>query len=223
MKPTFPTVVTTILVICAVIVTALLVRREFFLSGDISKPDPSPVRQLDVTAWQQASENGLILGSHTAKIKIVEFYDYECPYCRRVQPTVDEIRQKYPTDIAIVYRHFPLSFHATAYSSAIAAECANYQGRFEAYHEALFERQDLSASPDWTGLAQTVGMPDLSRFRECVEQGVPSEKVDADTRLADSLEINAIPTLIVNGKLFQGVLSVNELDKIVQQALRDSE
>ncbi len=65
------------------------------MSYDTPQSDPIPVRQLDVDAWQQALENGLMMGSDTAKIKIVEFYDYECPFCRRIQPNLDEIRQKY--------------------------------------------------------------------------------------------------------------------------------
>ena len=83
MKHSFSSVLTTVLVICAVTITALLVRREFFSLDDLTESDPSPVRELDVDAWLQASENGIILGSSTAKVKIVEFYDYECSFCSR--------------------------------------------------------------------------------------------------------------------------------------------
>ena len=223
MKNTFSSVLTTVLVICAVTITALLVRREFFSPDDLTESDPSPVRELDVDAWLQASENGIILGSNTAKVKIVEFYDYECSFCREIHPTLEEIRRKYPAEVAIVHRHFPLPFHTTAYPSAIAAECAHSQGWFEVYHKALFEQQGLSASLDWIGLARVVGMPDLPRFRECVEQRVPSEKIDDDLRLGESLAITAIPTLIVERKLFQGVLTTAELDEIVQRATQGSE
>ncbi|MDE2770924.1 MAG: DsbA family protein [Bacteroidota bacterium] len=223
MKYTFSNVFTTVLVVCAVTITAILLRREFFSPDDLTEPSPSPIRQLDVDAWRQASENGIILGSSTAKVKIVEFYDYECSFCSRVRPTLDEIRQKYPAEVAIVHRHFPLSFHTTAYQSAVAAECAHSQGRFEVYHKALFEQQGLSASLDWIGLARVVGMPDLPRFRECVEQRVPSEKIDDDIQLGESLAITAIPTLIVERKLFQGVLTTTELDEIVRRAIQDSE
>lgn len=215
--------ITTILVICALTVTALLVRRELLLYDNVSNPEPSQIRQLDAATWKRLSENDAILGSHEAKVKIVEFFDYECPFCREVQPTLDKIREKYPTDVAIIYRHFPLPVHSTAYSSAVAVECANRQGKFEVYHKALFGLQGISVGLDWVGLAQTVGVTDMGGYRECVEQEIPFEEINADTRLAKSLGIDAIPTLIINGKLFQGVLSVSQLEMIVQSALHENE
>ena len=159
-------------------------------------------------------------GSQDAKIKIVEFFDYECPFCRRIQPTLNEVRRRYPNDVAIIYRHFPLPYHSAAYPSAIASECANEQGKFEAYHATLFEHQDQATNIDWVGLARNVGIPDVTDFRECIEQNILSEKIYSDILLGESLEITAIPTLIVDGMVFQGVLDTNDLDKIVQKALQ---
>jgi len=223
MKHIFLRIATTILLVCAVTITALIVRREFFLSYNMPQPDLTPIRQIDMDTWQQVLKGGLVIGPSTAKVKIVEFYDYECSFCRRIQPNLNEIRQKYPADVSIILRHYPLSFHATAYSSAIAAECAYSQGLFEVYHGALFEHQNLVATLDWIGLARNVGIPDLPRFRECVEQNIPSVKIDDDIRLGESLEIIAIPTLIINRMLFQGVLAVSDLDKLVQQVIQNSE
>ena len=218
MKLSFSKILTAILVSCAVIITVLLVRREFFVS-ESSRPEPVPIRQLSDDEWQRASGNGIVLGPAAARVKIVEFYDYECPFCGRVYPTLNEIRQRYPDDIAIIHRHFPLPSHATAYPSAIAVECANEQGKFEPYHEALFKRQEAPVNLDWAGLARTAEVPDVSGFRECVEQEFFSEKVNDDIQLAESLQIAAIPSLIIEGSLFEGVLTVDELDKIVQDIL----
>ncbi len=215
--------ITAVLIICAVAVITLLLRREFFFLDDVSVLDTSQVRQLDINAWQQVSQGGILVGSHNAKVKIVEFYDYECPFCQRVEPILDKIRQKYLTEVATVHRHFPLPFHATAYQSAIAAECAHAQGVFLEYHKVIFEHQHFSATLDWTNMARTVGMPDITRFQECVKTRLPSNKIDRDIKLADSLKINAIPTLIVDRKLFQGVLSFDELDNIVQRSFDVSE
>ncbi|MXY00030.1 MAG: thioredoxin domain-containing protein [Chloroflexi bacterium] len=212
--------VTVILVICAVIVTALLIRDELISSG-IPELDPIPVRVLSDMAWQRATDTDPVLGPRAARIKIVKFYDYECPFCRSLQSNLDQIRQKYPDDLAIIHRHYPLSYHPTAYPSAVAAECAQEQGQFEAYHAELFERQESSANPNWIGLAKRVGILNLPDFRECVGQELPSSKIKRDILLADSLEISAIPTLIVEGSVFEGVLSVNDLDKIIQNIIRD--
>lgn len=216
----FSTAVTTILAICALIITALVVRREFFVPNQT--PDPLEVKkELEVAVWQKVSEQGPVIGPKNARVKIVEFYDYECPFCRKIQPALDEIREKYPDDVAIIHRHFPLQFHLNAFPAAIAAECADSQDRFEAYHGLLFEKQDSLADLQWDRLAQAVGVPDLPRFRECVEQAIPSVRVTTDKNLAQTLEINSIPTLIVNGKLYTGALSVDQLEEITQQALSE--
>ena len=216
-KRAFSTAVTTILVICALIITVLVIRRELFVPNHAS--DPVEVKVLEVAAWQKVSEQGPVMGPQNARVKIVEFYDYECPFCRRIQPALDEIREKYPDDVAIIHRHFPLQFHLNAYPAAIAAECADSQDRFEAYHGLLFEKQDSLAHLQWDRLAQAAGVPGLPRFRECVEQAIPSERIETDKDLAQALEIKSIPTLIVNGKLFTGTLSVDQLEKITQQAI----
>ena len=65
------------------------------------------------------------------KIKIVEFFDYECPFCQRIQPTLNEIHRRYPNDVAIIHRHFPLPYHSSAYPSAVASESANEQGKLK--------------------------------------------------------------------------------------------
>ena len=155
-------------------------------------------------------------GSQDAKIKIVEFFDYECPFCRRIQPTLNEVRRRYPNDVAIIYRHFPLPYHSAAYPSAIASECANEQGKFEAYHVALFEHHGFSKSLNWTKLAMAVGIDDLMRFQECVNLETYSGKITHDMQLAESVQISGVPTLIVEGNVFEGIIAVNELDKIIQ-------
>jgi len=215
----FVRIATITLVVCAVIITALLVRREFFLSEAIV-PKSIPLRHLSDSTWKQLIKSDLMSGSQNAKIKIVEFFDYECPYCRRIQPTLNEIRRRYPNDVAIIYRHFPLPYHSAAFPSAVASECANEQGKFEVYHRKLFEHQGQATSTDWVGLARNVEIPNITGFRECIEQSIPSEKIYSDMRLGESLEIAAIPTLIVDGMLFQGALAINDLDKIVQKALQ---
>lgn len=183
-------------------------------------PKPIPLRHLSDSTWKQLVKSDLMSGSQEAKIKIVEFFDYECPYCRRIQPTLDEIRRRYPNDVAIIYRHFPLPYHSAAYPSAIASECANEQGKFESYHAALFEHHGFSKSLNWTNLAMAVGIDDLMRFQECVNLETYSGKITHDMQLAESVQISGVPTLIVEGNIFEGIIAVNELDKIIQDAIQ---
>jgi len=218
----FLRVLTAILVVCAIIITLLLVRREF----SSSQPDPVsetiPSRQISNIEWQQLFQNGILLGPPESKVKIVEFYDYECPFCREIQQTLDELRKKYPDEVAVIHRHFPLPSHLGAHSAAIAAECANTQGYFEEYHAILFIRQNMQTGLRWIDIAQIIGIPDLRSFGECINQEIPSAKIESDIKLAKSLQISAIPTLIIEGNVYEGALGLDELDKIVQKYLLSS-
>ena len=217
MKPTFSTIITTLLVSCALIVTALLVKREFFASSEM----PESVYELDEASWRLVSEQGLILGEDTAPVKIVVFYDYECSFCRKSVPVLDAILRKYSGEVAIVYRHFPLPIHPLAHSAATASECANEQGHFKPYHDELYEKQGSLQEDSWVLIAQEIGIPEIEGFVDCLESDAVREKLEVDQRLAESLGITSIPTFIVNEKLFVGLLSVAELDAVVRYFLRN--
>lgn len=215
---------TTALVICAVVVTALVVRRELFLNRQqIAVQSPDYV--LNDSLWKRVSAYETTYGPRSARARVVEFFDYECPYCKHLHPVLDSIRARYPQDVSLTYRHFPLDYHPAADRAAIAAECAGEQGLFKAYHDILFENQaQLSNSTmSWTALAHDAGVPNMERFQTCVTDERTRHKVDADAVLAGVLGIDGIPTLIVNGSMYSGFMSVSDLDTIVQKALKDAD
>ena len=218
---TFRLVLTTVLVVCAVIVTALVVRRELLL-GRMNDRQPDQV--IADSLWQKISEYDIALGSRSARVKMVEFYDYECPYCLRFHPVLDSILAKYPNDVTLIYRHYPVEYHTGAYQAAIAAECAEEQGVFKAFHDVLFVNQpQLSGTVNWDSLAQSAGMPYKDHFLACVSEAKSSPKVNADTALAGELGVDAIPTLIVNRAMYSGAMSITELDEIVRKALKEAD
>ena len=187
-------------------------------------PDRQPEQVIADSMWQKVSAYHTALGPRSARVKVVEFYDYECPFCLRLHPVLDSIRAKYPNDVALVYRHYPVGYHTGAYQAAIAAECAEEQGVFKATHDVLFANQSLlSGTVNWDSLAQMAGIPDRDRFLACLSEERSSPKVDADTTLASELGLDGIPTVIVNRKLFSGAMSVVELDKIVRNALKEAD
>jgi protein-disulfide isomerase len=207
---------TGVLVVCAVAITALLVRREFF-----SAPPPraavTELRQL--TDWAPLAEEGTRMGPADAPVQIVEFSDFQCPFCAVVQETLATVRARHPERVAVVYRHFPLdAIHPHARTAGAAAECAGEQGRFEPYHDLLFARQDSIGRTPWDRFAEEAGVPDLDAFRRCVDEGRHAERVDRDARVAAELELEATPTLIVNGAIFTGAPSEAELERLVQNA-----
>lgn len=216
------TTLTAILIICAVIMTALVVRRELFLNNT---PDSKPEKILPDSLWQIVSAYKPTYESKSAQVRLVEFFDYECPYCKRFNQVLDSILTKYPKDVSLIYRHFPLDYHPRAYHAAIAAECAGEQGDFKTYHDMLFENQAQLANNamSWIALAQDAGVSDIERFRTCVIDERTRHRVNVDTALVHMVGVEEIPALVVNGAMYTGTMSVSELDIIIQKALKDAE
>ncbi len=207
-----------ILVFCAVLMTLLVVRREFQPSQLHTQ---HPDRVLPDSLWRIVSEYETAIGPESAPVRIVEFLDYECIFCQRFHPVLDSIRTKYSAQVAIVYRNFPLNYHTGAYLSAMAAECAAHQSKFETYQNLLFQNLDAlsNGTIDRIAIAKAAQISDLNSFQECMTDGKVQQKVNADTVLAGKLGIGSIPTIFVNGAMYSGLMTFPELDVIVKKEL----
>lgn len=151
---------------CALILTILVVRREFGVPSDKVEPSTRLVR---VEGWRQYARRGHVFGSAEARITIVEFSDFQCPFCRELAPRLKRLRVSYPEDVRVVYRHYPLQLiHPHAYRAAVAAECAEDQGRFEAFHDSLFVKQDSIGVLSWGRFGKRAGMGDTTAFVFCI-------------------------------------------------------
>ncbi|MFA6525300.1 MAG: thioredoxin domain-containing protein [Patescibacteria group bacterium] len=118
-----------------------------------------------------------IRGDKNAKVTLIEFSDFECPYCSKLAPTLDALLEKYEGDIRLVYKHFPLtSIHPQAIPAAEASECANDQGKFWEYHDALYENQAKLAEGYYSELAGTLGL-NTTQFDDCFNSRKYQEKV----------------------------------------------
>lgn len=126
-----------------------------------------------------------VKGATNAKLTIVEYSDFECPFCRRFLPTVNQALQEYPNDVRLVYRHFPLeSIHPNARIAAIGSECAAEQGKFWEYHDYIFEQTTTGAEiakSELAGIAQAAGVANIAAFTTCLDSGKHDAKVDGDT------------------------------------------
>ena len=138
-----------------------------------------------------------------AKVVVVEYSDFECPFCSRHHPTLVDIFDDYGTDIAWVYRHFPLSFHPEANPAALASECANEQGKFWEYADALFENQDKLSDTYYKSLAKELGMK-TSQFNDCLDTAKYQDVVDADTASGRAAGVSGTPATFINGVLVAG-------------------
>lgn len=207
----------TVTALGASVVTGVVVVRRELLAGS-RNPAPS-VAPTKVRDWEKYLETGRLVGEPTAVLKLVEFADFQCPACRALNRMVKQLSKEYPGKIAVSYHYVPLPYHAMAYPAARAAECAADQGRFEAYHNILFEKFDSLETVSFNALAKEVGVPELEKFAACNARTDPIPRVDSDRALAlDTLQIKGTPTVIVNGLMYSFAPPLPELRKMAENA-----
>lgn len=160
----------------------------------------------DVDNWQELARSGHLMGSTSAPIKIVEFGDFQCPYCVAAATALHRMIERSHGRLAVVYRHYPLTrLHPYALEAAVAAECASDQGKFSAYHDALYRFQDSLGVWSWVRYGQIAQVADTVRLRDCASQQRTLSRIELDRTVGDSLHIRGTPTFVAAGKLFTGL------------------
>ncbi len=160
----------------------------------------------------------LVYGKENAKVKIVEFSDFECPFCGRALPTITALVQKYGDDVAVYYRHFPLSFHPNARPAALAAECAAEQGKFTEFHDKLFANQQALSNADLKKYAGDLGL-DTAKFNQCLDSSQYASKVDSDFSLGSQTGVSGTPTFFINGAKLVGAQPQASFEPIIDAEL----
>jgi len=172
-------------------------------------PDVSSRESQEVSGWQRYADVGNRLGPETAAVTIIEFGDYQCPYCRESEAHLRAILRKHENDVSLVYRHFPLPGHGSAYPAARAAECAGKQDRFWEFHELLYSTNgwiEDTSEAGLAGLAEQARVVSIEDFARCLAGSEIDALVNADLAAGRGLGIRGTPTFLVNGSLHVGVL-----------------
>lgn len=178
--------------------------------------EPEPIR-LSVT-----SQGAFSQGIDDAPVTIVEFSDFQCPFCRNVVGTLKEVMRQYPGRVKWAFRDFPIaSLHPKAHKAAEAARCAGEQGRFWDYHDFLFEHQAQANTEDFKRFADQLKL-DGKRFALCLESGRTQAAVDSDMQEGARLGISGTPTLFINGRLMVGAQPLETFRRIIERELRHS-
>ena len=158
-----------------------------------------------------------VRGPADARIAITEFADFQCGYCKEVQPTLKRLLEIYPNDIQLSFRALASAAHPLSITSAEAARCAGKQNNFWAFHDALFAAESLSPSI-FSRLAHDLKL-NVTEFERCQSSGEMRAGIDADLSEAQRLGINATPTFLINGRLLTGAASLEEFKSVVEQEL----
>lgn len=177
-------------------------------SGNNAKAELAPVT---------ADEH--ILGDITkAEVVLVEYSDFECPFCERHHPTMQKIMDQYGDKVAWVFRHFPLSFHPEAVPAALASECAAEQGKFWEYGDELFANQSKLGDDYYAELAGDLGL-NMSQFNDCYESEKYADIIDSDQSSGTVAGVSGTPATFVNGVLVSGAVPYSTLQDAVEKAL----
>jgi protein-disulfide isomerase len=164
-----------------------------------------------------STDNDPVRGAKDAKVTIIEFSDFECPYCRRVQPALKRLLEEYDGRVRLVFRDFPLSIHKNAQKAAEAAQCAAEQDKFWPYHDKLFEVTALSPD-DLKKYASELEL-DPDKFNACLDSGQYAQEVADDMKDGQEAGVNSTPSFFINGQPLSGAVPYERFQEIVDAAL----
>lgn len=171
--------------------------------------------------WPRITLGSSRLDTSNAQVELVEFSDYECPFCRKQHAAVAAFVAAHP-NVGIVYRHFPLPIHPAAEGAARAAVCAEEQQRFRQMQDELFTTSDWQADSNWTREALRAGVPDISRFTSCLAAPGTTARIESDEAAAGKLGVRGTPTWVSVSAVRSGMLEAASLSKFVAGKLAPS-
>jgi protein-disulfide isomerase len=176
-------------------------------------PGPDPRKQYEVELGEAP-----VRGESNAKITIVEWSDFQCPFCNRVGPTLAQIEKEYGDSVRIVFKHLPLEIHPEARAAHSAAEAAHRQGKFWAMHDRIFQNQQDLRVETLEGYAKQIGL-DMDRYRKDVVSDDVKKRIDGDLEQAGKLGVSGTPAFFINGRNLSGAQPFPNFKRMIDEAL----
>lgn len=188
------------------------------VTGDLpalvpERPDAPPIEREALTR-----AGGPAFGPADAPVLIVEYSDFECPYCSRLAESMRQVEQRFGDQVRIEFRHFPLDFHVNARPAAIASECAHRQGQFKPYHDALFRQQRDLGADALAAIAAQTGL-DVDAWQACIADPEVAAIVDQDQADGGAIGVRGTPAFFINGVGYVGGWPASHIIPIVEEAL----
>ena len=202
-----------------IIIVLVVVAGQYFLIGQKKETVSGPA-VVEVKNYAQSidSLDDPFLGDKDSKIVIVEFADFECPYCQQEFSIIREVSNLYP-QIKIIFRDLPLvDIHKNALPAAIAASCANKQEKFWQFHDQLYINQGSLSSSTYQQIARSVGL-NMDKFSSCITDSSIKDEVIKDAVDANNMGVQGTPTFFINGKKIAGVVTLDMWKNIINMAL----
>lgn len=169
---------------------------------------------------QVSADDDPRIGPQNTAVTVIEFSDYQCPYCGRAETAIKQIISNYGNSVKFVYRDFPLSFHQFAQKAAEASECADEQGKFWQYHDKLFDNQQALDTPDLKQYAKDIGL-DSIKFNECLDNSRMAPEVRKDIEDGQMYGVTGTPTFFINGIELVGAQPYSAFEQIINQELNE--
>jgi len=164
---------------------------------------------------------GVTRGEANAPVSLVEFSDFQCPFCGRAYTTVEEILKNYPGKVKLTFVQFPLPMHQNAQKAAEASLCANDQGKFWSLYDLMFKNQTALEVPKLKDYAKQSGL-DTAKFDQCLDSGEKAADVTKDKALGDKLGVQSTPTFFINGLELEGAQPYEEFAQAIDDELANS-
>jgi protein-disulfide isomerase len=178
-------------------------------------PDPQAVYKVPIG-------DSYSKGPDTAKVTIVEWSEFQCPFCTRVLPTIEQLRKDYGDDLRVVFKHNPLPMHNRAMAAAKAAEAAGKQGKFWEMHDLLFANQRELTDENFEAWAKEIGL-DVAKFKKDMDDPALQKKITADQQLGNKLGARGTPAFFINGRFLSGAQPVDAFKKIIDEEMKKAD
>src|SRR5437899_8251355 len=167
----------------------------------------------------EVAATGPSRGPDNAPVTIVEFSDFQCPYCGREVPVIERLMKEYDGKVRLVFRHYPLEFHPFAQKAAEAGACAQEQGKFWELHDKMFTNQNKLAVDDLKAYAKSVGL-DAPKFDKCLDSGEKKAVVEEDMKASNEAGVNGTPAFFINGVFVNGAQPYEQMKQTVDRELK---
>jgi len=177
------------------------------------RPDPSKHYKINTAGSPGRG------GPVSAKVTVVEFSDFQCPFCSRVTPTLKKIEEAYGKDVRIVFKHLPLRMHSKAPAAHAAAEAAHRQGKFWEMHDKIFANQRQLTKAKYVEYATELGL-DVEKFKKDSASAEVKKKVDSDAKEAAALGVTGTPGFFINGLFLSGARPFESFKTVIDKELK---